>query len=511
MEVRTRIAPSPTGYPHIGTIYQALFDYVFAKANGGKFIVRVEDTDRTRFVEGAEEVVYKSLEWFGLEADESPIKGGGYGPYRSSDRLETYQKYAKELIDKGFAYYCFCTKERLDEMRKKQEAEKKAPMYDKHCLTLSKDEIEKNLKDDISYVVRMKVPENDKITFHDVLLGDVEFDSNLIDDQVLLKSDGFPTYHLAAIVDDHEMKISHVFRGQEWLPSAPKHLLLYKYLGWLDEMPQFIHLPVILNTEGGGKLSKRQLSASVDYYRELGFLPEAVLNYLANIVWNNPSGEEVYPFIELARAIHVDENKKITKVEIYSQGPKFDLKKLEWVNGEYIRAMSDKELVKRLEEYLNEVSKGEVHPAVAKLGEIVPLIKERIKKLADFIPLTDFLFEKPEYDLEPFEKLKVGKDSNQTKKALGEIEKKLEEMGSDWKADEFEQTFRKLAEELGISVADCFQLIRIGVSGQLVTPPLFESLKILGEDETLKRMKEISERYPDLPDTKQDERIETSN
>lgn len=512
MEVRTRIAPSPTGYPHIGTIYQAMFDFVFAKKFDGKFIVRIEDTDQTRYVEGAEEVIFESLDWFGLSSDEDPLKGGEYGPYRSSERLDIYKKYADQLLRQGDAYYCFCTKERLDEMRAQQEKERKAPMYDKHCRNLSQEEVDKKLQESQPAVIRMKIPENERIVFPDILLGNVEFDSNLIDDQVIIKSDGYPTYHLAATVDDYLMKISHVFRGQEWLPSSPKHLMLYKYLGWEDQMPQFVHLPVILNTEGGGKLSKRQGHSSVEYYRKEGFLPEALLNYLANIVWNHNEGKEIYPFLDLANAFHVNtETKKIESVEIYSQGPRFDLKKLEWINGEYIRSLSDEELSKRLEDYLRDLSGGADHPAISKLSEITPLIKERIRKLSDFIPLTDFFFEKPEYDLEPFGRLKVGKDKEETKKALGKIVEKIEALEKPWRGEEFESTFRKLAEELGISVADCFQLIRIGVSGQLVTPPLFESLKILGEDESLNRVKELVERYPDFPDIKEDKEVETNN
>lgn len=484
-KVRTRIAPSPTGYPHIGTIYQALFDYVFAKKTDGKFIVRIEDTDRTRFVEGAEEVVFSSLDWFGLKSDENPIVGGEYGPYRSSERLEIYKKYALELIQKGDAYYCFCTKERLDEMRKKQEAEKKAPMYDKHCRNLSKEEIDKNLEENLSFVIRMKIPENEKIKFKDTLLGEVEFDSNLIDDQVIVKSDGFPTYHLASVVDDYLMKISHVFRGQEWLPSAPKHLLLYQYLGWKNEMPQFIHLPVILNSEGGGKLSKRQGHASVDFYKTEGFLPEAILNYLANIVWNNPTGEEIYPFEELANALHIDSENKITEIEIYSQGPKFDLQKLTWMNGEYIRKMSDEELGKRLVEYLKDYKDKDGESVYKdKILKLIPLVKERIKVLSDFIPLTIFMFEEGDYDIKTFSRINI----DDQKLVLEKILEKLKNMERPWNAEIFEKTFRDLADELEIPVREMFQLLRVGITGQLVTPPLFECIEIMGEDWAIKRV-----------------------
>jgi glutamyl-tRNA synthetase len=493
MAVRTRVAPSPTGYPHIGTIYQAMFDFVFAKSNGGKFIVRIEDTDRTRFVEGAEQIIYDSLNWFGLESDEDPIKGGQYGPYKSSERLETYKKYVQELVDNSHAYYCFCTKERLDELRKKQEAQKKAPMYDKLCASLSWEQVEEKLKAKTPHVIRMKIPENQKLKVHDVLLGDVEFESNLIDDPIILKSDGFPTYHLAAMVDDYLMGITHVFRGQEWLPSYPKHQLLYQYLGWENKTPEFIHLPVILNAEGGGKLSKRHGHASVDYYRKEGYLPEAILNYLANIVWNHPNGKEIFPFMELSKAIPLGIDNKIKEVQIYSQGPKFDLKKLDWVNGEWIRKMSDEDLLNRVIDYLDYISEGKLadtkYEDKEKIAKLIPLVRERIKKLSDFIPLTDFIFEKPEYDSEVFNKLKIEKIQLKIEKVV-EI---LEKMDKPWKAEIFEQTFRDLAKDLDISVTQMFQLLRVAVSGQTVTPPLFESIQVLGEDETLQRIQIASQ------------------
>ncbi len=495
MEVRTRIAPSPTGYPHIGTIYQAMFDFVFARKYQGKFILRVEDTDQVRMVEGAEKVVMDSLEWFGLSPDESPEKKGEVGPYRQSERLDIYQRYIQQLINQGDAYYCFCTKERLDEMRKEQEINHQPPMYDKHCRFLPKEEIDQNLKDNKPKVVRMKIPENEKITISDWILGGVEFDSNVLDDIVLLKSDGFPTYHLAVVVDDHLMKITHVFRGQEWLPSAPKHLLLYRFFGWEDNMPQYTHLPVILNTEGGGKLSKRHGHASVDFYKQQGYLPEAILNYLANIVWNHPDGVEIFEVSELGKAFNIPElgdppGKK--QVDIYSQGPKFDLKKLDWVNGEWIRKLPDEDLENRLIGYLTEISGGSLSSTKYEnkeaLSKLIPLVKERIKKLSDFVLLTDFIFDTPDYEKEDFNKLKV----ENLKLKVNKVLEKLEGLEHPWKAEEFEVTFRKLAEELDISAAQMFQLLRLVVSGQLVTPPLFECIEIIGEEETLSRVKKVA-------------------
>jgi glutamyl-tRNA synthetase len=475
MIVRTRIAPSPTGFAHIGTIYQVLFDYSFAKKHSGQFVVRIEDTDRSRFVEGAEDVIYQSLEWFGLNSDEDPKKGGQFGPYRQSERLETYKKYVDQLITQGDAYYCFCSKERLEKLRQDQQAKGLPTMYDKHCLALLEEEVKKNVESDIERVVRMKIPENQKITVKDEIVGEVEFDSNLIDHQVILKSDGYPTYHLAVVVDDYLMKITHIFRGTEWLPSTPKHVLLYKYFGWEDQIPQFIHLPLILNANGKGKLSKRDQSAGVEFYQKEGYLPEAVLNYLSNIVWNHPEGKEIYSLDEFIKLFEIS--------DLQSKGARFDLAKLEWMNGEYIRSMSDDELTKRLQEFLID------HPAKERISEVVPLVKERMKKLSDFVPLTDFLWEAPEYEKQVFEK--VVKDKAKIRPFIEETLKALEGMEKPWKADTFEKTFRDLASELGLSVSEMFQLIRVAISGQTVTPPLFESIEILGEEETIGRVRKV--------------------
>lgn len=485
MKVRTRIAPSPTGFPHIGTIYQAMFDYTLAHKYDGEFINRLEDTDQVRLVEGAEEVIYRSLDWFGLIADEDPQIGGPYAPYRQSERLEIYREHVQILLDKGHAYYCFCTKERLEQMRQDQQSKNQAPMYDKTCLNLSEAEIKEKLAANTLYVVRMKIPENQKITFKDTLTGEIEFDTNLIDHQVILKSDGFPTYHLAVVVDDYLMKITHILRGKEWVPSTPKHILLYQYFGWEDAIPSYTHLPLILNSDGKGKLSKRFGHASVDYYKKEGFLPEAILNYMTNIVWNHPEGKEIYPFEEFQKAFDID-NPKV--VLITSQAPRFDLQKLEWVNSEYIRRMSDTELTKRLQEFLID------HPSKEKIAPVVPLIKERIKKLSDFIPLTNFIFDDPEYDKEVFERLEIKDLRLVMEKAVSS----LESMERPWTSEKFEETFKNLAIELELANKQMFQLIRVAVSGQLVTPPLFESIQIMGEDETLKRVRSLAQSYPDI-------------
>lgn len=486
MEVRTRIAPSPTGYPHIGTIYQAMFDFVFARKYKGKFIIRIEDTDRSRFVEDAEKVIFQSLAWFGLDADEDSIKGGGYGPYRQSERLELYKKYALQLVQQGNAYYCFCTKERLEELRTEQQKKKQAPMYDKKCLSLSKKEIEGNLSSETPHVIRLNVPKNQKITVSDAVVGNVTFDSNQVDDQVLIKSDGFPTYHLAVVVDDYLMKITHVFRGTEWLPSTPKHILLYQFLGWEGAVPKYAHLPLLLDPEGAGKLSKRKGHASVDFYEQEGYLPEAVLNFLANIVWNHPDGQEIFSLEEFGKAFELEP----FRVEVKSQGARFDIKKLDWMNGEYIRKSRDSALAQSIWDYLMKISDGSLekadHPTKEEIEKVVPLIKDRIKKLSDFVPLTDFLWEKPEYDETQFQKLKIKNQKEVLEKILGELEK----IGKPWTAENFEQTFRKLAEELKVGAGDIFQLIRVGISGQTVTPPLFESIQIIGENEAFQRIRD---------------------
>lgn len=483
-EVRTRVAPSPTGFAHLGFIYQALFDFVFAHKYKGKFILRIEDTDRARFVEGAEEVLVDSLKWAKLEPDEGVEKGGAFGPYRQSEKLELYRKHAHELLDKGLAYRCFCTKERLEEMRKGQEIKKEAPRYDRTCLRLGEEEIAQKLKENTVFVIRMRIPDNQVIEFEDAIAGKIQIRSEQIDDQVILKSDGFPTYHLAVVVDDYYMKITHIFRGTEWIPSTPKHILLWDFLGWKEDMPKFAHLPLLLNTDGGGKLSKRHGHASVDYYRKEGFLPEAVINYLANVVWNHPDGKEIFPVEEFEKAFELEP----FKVDVRPTGARFDLDKLLWVNGEYIRMMSDEELTKKLEEFLPD------HPNKDKIAPLVPLIKTRIKKLSDFIPLTVFLREGVEYDKKVFEKLKI-KD---IKLALEKVSEKLEELDKPWKAEEFEKSFRSLAQELGIGASDMFQLIRVAFSGQLVTPPLFEIMQIVGEEETKNRIKKLTKNYPNI-------------
>lgn len=462
-KVRTRIAPSPTGDDiHIGNLYTALINWAFAKKNNGKFIIRIEDTDQERKIAGAEEKILSTVKEYGLNYDEGPDIGGPFAPYRQSMRLDIYQKYAEELIDTGLAYRCYCSKEKLEELKLKGEIKRHSNYCD------GKGE---------KFVIRLKVPENKNITFNDLIRGDITINTDQIDDQILIKSDGFPTYHMAVVVDDVLMEISHVIRAEEWISSTPKHILIYEALNF--KLPIFAHLPILRNSDKS-KLSKRRNPVWASYYLEQGFLPEAVLNYLALMGWSHPEGKDIFSLDEFIN--------KLDLKDIKVTGPSFDPIKLEWLNGEYIRKMSDEQLTKRLQEFLVD------HPAEEKIAEVVPLIKERITKLSDFVPLTDFLWEAPEYDIKEFQKSKV---KNQ-KLVLEKILEIMENLKRPWESKDFEMAFRKLAEDEGEKAGDIFQLIRIAVSGQTVTPPLFESIKILGDEESLNRVKKVIEKYPNF-------------
>lgn len=468
--VRTRVAPSPTGFPHLGLIYQAIFDYVLAHKYGGQFILRIEDTDRTRFVEGAEDVIYNSLDWVNLIPDEGPREGGPVGPYHQSERLNIYKKYADQLIASGHAYRCFCTKERLDEMRKNQEANHLPPMYDKTCRKLSQEEIDKKLTEGLPHTVRLKVPENEKIVVSDALVGDVTFDSNQIDDQVLLKSDGFPTYHLAVVVDDYLMNITHVIRGTEWLPSYPKHVLVWNYLGLKDAMPTFIHIPVLLNTEGGGKLSKRHAHTSVIFYQQEGFLPEAVINYLANIVWNHPEGKEIFPIMDFGKALDVENN----HFDIKAQGVHFDLQKLTWMNGEYIRMMSDEELEEKLRGFYKDdaevLSVLDTNPLTK--GMIIGLAKTRMKTLKDFRMLVIS------------QKVQLTAEEKTVATAWKE---KLENI-VDWNNEAILSSIREIIKEQKIKGSLLYKIM----TGREQGLPLPESLVLLGKEKTLQKISQVA-------------------
>lgn len=452
--VRLRIAPSPTGFPHIGTIYQALFNYAYAHRYNGQFVVRIEDTDQARFVEGAEDVIFLALDWAGLTEDESPRKGGPHAPYRQSERLPLYKKYAEELVEKGGAYYCFCTKERLEEMRVKLQAEKKPLRYDRLCRSLSKEERELKLQENIPHVVRLIVPDNENIVVMDEIRGKVVFSSNEVDDQVLLKSDGFPTYHLGVVVDDHEMEITHVVRGEEWLTSAPKHVLLYRYFGW--EMPKLFHTPVLRNPDKS-KLSKRHGHTNVKWYQESGYLPEAILNYLALMGWSHPDEKEIFSKQEFVEKFDLAELKPV--------GPIFDLDKLTWMNGMYIRELSDKELEARLiqfDESLKDLDGSVFHA-------FIPLAKTRMKTLADFKQLVTPFIERQSIEL-----------SDEDKRHRLALYQALESV-TDWNQEVILETLKLFVKESGVNFKYLYKIV-IGANQGL---PLVDVFVLLGKEKTL--------------------------
>ncbi len=458
--VRTRIAPSPTGQDlHIGNAYTALINYVFAKKNGGQFIIRIEDTDRTRFVEGSEQRIITSLQWLGIAHDEGPDIGGPYIPYRQSERLVDYKKYAEELVEKGHAYYCFCTSQRLEQMRKDQETNHLPPMYDGLCKTIDHQEAKKRIDAAEKYVIRLNVPDAGTTTFHDVVRGDVSFENKLIDDQVLLKSDGFPTYHLGVVVDDHVMHISHIIRGEEWISSTPKHILLYNFFGW--EIPTIAHVSVLRNPDRS-KLSKRKNPVWVADYKTKGFLPEAIKNYLATMAWSFPGGKEIFSVEEMIA--------KFTLESIQTTAPIFDTEKLRWMNGEYLRMQSDEDLLTLIADFNPEKKYN-----TALLNKILPLIRDRMKVLSEFESLAGFFFEVPKEFERPVHKDLVSISLN----ALS---------SSEWTHDAMEQSIRAAADTAGLKAKDVFMELRLAVTGKTVGPPLLESLEVLGKEETIARL-----------------------
>ncbi len=464
--VRTRIAPSPTGEDlHIGNLYTALINWVWAKKNKGKFIVRIEDTDRQRLVKGAEERILQTLRNFGLEPDEDPIKGGSYEPYRQSERINLYQEYAHQLVEMGAAYYCTCSKERLDEVRKKQIAQKKIPRYDGHCRNLN---IQRSNLEEGKYVVRLKIPENKKIIVEDLLRGKIIFDSNNIDDQILLKSDGYPTYHLAVVIDDYLMKISHVIRAEEWLSSTPKHILLYEAFGW--EKPIFCHLPILRNPDRS-KLSKRKNPVWASWYLSQGYLPEAVLNYLALMGWSHPQEKEIFSLDELIEVFDLK--------DIHIVGPAFDPVKLEWMNGEYIRKSQNSNLKSQILEYYKKYHNRQLPVEIVE--KTIPLIKERIKKLADYWDYCQFFYERPksyEVDLKDKEEL------------LRKIYQRLEKI-EEFTVLKIGEEMMKLVKEENLKTGKFFMDLRVAITGKKISPPLNESMEILGKEECLERIKKF--------------------
>ncbi len=478
--VRVRFAPSPTGYLHVGGLRTALYNYLFAKSQKGQFILRIEDTDRNRYVEGAVENLINSLQWCGLNFDEGPEAGGDFGPYMQSQRLKIYHKYADELIQKGCAYYCFCTPARLEELREEQQRQKlPQAKYDKHCLSLSKDEIEKNLKENIPYVIRLNVKPNQTVVVDDVIRGRVEFDSSVIDDQVLIKSDGYPTYHLANIIDDHLMKVTHVIRGEEWLPSVPKHALLYDAFGW--ERPVFAHLPLLLNPDKS-KLSKRQGDVAVEDYRAKGYLKDALVNFVALLGWNAGDDKEFYYLDELVE--------KFSLERVNKAGAVFNIEKLNWLNAEHLRKKSDKDILEILKPEILQSTYKDKTFSDDYLLNIISVMKERVSFVNEYITKSPYFFESPkEYD--PASIIKNWKQETPTHlRRLYETFSMLENPGK----EEYENALTKTAEELGVGKGKLIHPLRLALSGQSTGPGMYELLVILGKEENLKRIETALEK-----------------
>lgn len=471
---RVRFAPSPTGYLHVGGLRTALYNYLFAKKNNGTFVLRIEDTDRNRYVEGAVENLIQALKWAGLHFDEGPDAGGNYGPYMQSQRLDIYKKYSEELVAKGKAYYCFCTPERLQTLREEQEKQKlPQAKYDKHCLHLSKEEVEKNLAAGIPKVVRLNVEPNHTIKFDDVIRDHVEFESNNVDDQVLIKSDNYPTYHLANVVDDHLMKITHVIRGEEWLSSTPKHVLLYDAFEW--ERPIFAHLPLLLNPDRS-KLSKRQGDVAVEDYRDKGFLKEALINFVALLGWNAGDDKEFYYMNELVESFSLE--------RVNKAGAVFDLQKLNWLNAEHLRKKSSEELLLDLKFEIQKSKFKDQNYSDEYLSLIIEAMKERVSFVKEFIENCTYFYEAPTvYEQKAIEKNWKPETPEQLKKLNSEFAN----LSNPTKED-FEHALTKASEDLNIGKGKLIHPLRLAVSGQSTGPGMFDLLFILGKDEVVKRI-----------------------
>lgn len=476
MSVRVRYAPSPTGLQHIGGIRTALFNYFFAKANGGKFLLRIEDTDRERYTEESLEDLFSTLNWLGVKWDEGPLVGGPFGPYVQSERIDLYQEYAKKLVEDGKAYYCFCTSERLEEVRKEQEAKKSDYRgYDRHCSNLSKEEVEGNFKKGLKAVIRLKVPTEGKTTFHDVLMGNItRRNRDVSPDPVLLKSDGYPTYHLANVIDDHLMEITHIMRAQEWIPSGPLHILLYEAFGWTP--PTYCHLPMVMGKDGQ-KLSKRHGDTAVRDFIAKGYLPEAIINYVSLVGWSLDGQTEFFTKETL---------EKVFKLEGIHKAPGvFDYKKLDWFNGQYIREKSNEEVIALITPYLKEAG-YEFDNAL--LEKLAPSVKERMKVLSDVVPLSAFLFSDKMADDEALY-ISKGMDKEKTLDALKKGSSIIiNGLNSDKDFHLIEEEIMALATEMGIKVNGVFQPIRVAITSSTVSLPLKDSISLLGKEETIKRL-----------------------
>ena len=493
-KVRVRFAPSPTGGLHLGGVRTALFNYLFAKKNKGAFVLRIEDTDQSRFVEGAEEYINSCLAWCGIEPDESPSKGGDYGPYRQSERKSSYREYAEQLVKNGFAYYSFDTPEELENQRKlvpnfKYSHENRLGL--RNSLTLSEEEVSELLAAQAPHVIRLKVIPGEHISFHDMIRGTVSFESSLVDDKVLLKADGMPTYHLAVVVDDYKMEISHVFRGEEWLPSAPIHILLWEYLGWGKEMPEWVHLPLILKPDGNGKLSKRDgerlgfpvfamnwkdstHGELVKGFREMGFLPEAFINMLALLGWNAGTEQEIFTKEELTEAFSLD--------RVSKGGAKFDFEKAKWFNHEWIKRMTAEELIPHISPVL--AHHGVIGTDHQYLIKVIDLVKDRLTFIEEFWEHSSFFFKKPEtYDVDSVRSKWNEDKTNFFTNIISQLR------GYEpWSAQNLEVFYKLAVEGSGMKVGELMLPLRIMLVGGKFGPHVFDIAAVLGKEESIERI-----------------------
>ncbi|MFA6032588.1 MAG: glutamate--tRNA ligase [Myxococcota bacterium] len=479
-KVRVRFAPSPTGYLHVGGARTALFNYLFARHTGGVFILRIEDTDRTRYQEGALKEIFDSLRWLGLSWDEGPECGGAHGPYFQSERLEVYRKHAHELIEKGSAYRCFCTSERLDQVRAVQEKAKQTTKYDRHCRQMSASEAERLAEAGTPHVIRLKVPDGREVRFNDLIRGEIVYQSDVLDDLVLFKTDGFPTYHLANVVDDHLMEISHVLRGDEWITSTPRHILLYEAFGWTP--PVFAHMPVILSPEGG-KLSKRKGAASVMDYKKAGYLPQALFNFLALLGWAPGDDREVMSLQEMIDAFGLE--------KVNPKPAVFDEVKLEWMNHEYMRKLTVDEALDLVLPLWKELGfAGQDAPVNDPyLRAVVTQLKDRSKRITELAGNAAYFFRDPE----DYEEAAVKKHfKGDAPAVLAGIIEELEKDG-EFTHVALEEKFRAMAEARGLGVGKIIHPTRLSISGVSFGPGLFELMELLGKDKVLKRMKRAVE------------------
>ncbi len=479
---RVRFAPSPTGYLHLGGARTALYDFLLARQTGGQFILRIEDTDRKRYTPDAEQDIFDSLRWLGLEWDEGPDVGGPYGPYRQTERREIYQHYAQQLVEEGKAYYCFCSPERLRRMREEQRKRKEPPHYDGTCRHLDPDEAARRVAAGEPHVIRFKTPKEGTITVRDRIRGEITVENRTIDDYILLKSDGLPTYHLAVVVDDHLMGITHVLRGEEWLATFPLHSHIYRAFGW--EEPEWVHLSVFLKPSGKGKMSKRdsELLKKSGYavlirdIRQLGYLPEGVINWIALMGWSYDDHTEFFTLDDLIEKFSLDRLKPSPAA--------VNFKKLDHFNGLHIRHLSEDELARRLVPYFHQAGYPEV--TAEALKPIVPLIQTRMTTLDDGPALAGFFF-RAEVEPNPEDLVPKGLDAAQAAQVARQALEVLRDL-PDFRAETTEPPMRALVEKLGLKAGQVFGILRVAITGQRVSPPLFESMEIVGKETSLKRL-----------------------